>query len=153
MDTVSNSNGLVQSGDSLLTQASSTLTTLKGGNSTSSGLGGLIRSLTSLSSPTSSSPSEAPSSSTGLSGLFNAFSSLAGDQNTAASPPSSSPSSSTGNLLNSILSLVSQSSTTDASGLYSLLTRDNLQSEFFKLFSIQKVLWLDKALQLVLGGI
>ena len=128
-DTLEASRASMQSGEMLLTDASSTLTSLKGGNSTSTGLAGLIQSVTSLASrnnQNSQNGTSSPPPATGLAGLFGSLASLGGSSDSASAP--TAPSSGGGGILNTILNLFSQSSTTGGtSTLYDLLTKDNLQ--------------------------
>lgn len=122
LETTQNAQQLVQSDQSLLTGASDTMTSLKGGNSTSTGISGLLTSLTSQSSTTSA----APSADAGLGGLFGAVTSLLSAPSSAASPSGS------GSLLSSLMGLATESSTTDSNeGILQLLTKDNLQSNCF----------------------
>ena len=115
MDTVDNSKRMAQSGQMLLTDGSSTLTTLKGGNTASSGMSGILSSLTSQNSST-------PATS-GLGGLFGSLSSLTG----APSTGTGSTSTGTGSILSTISQLFPLSgSTTD---VYSFLTQENLPGE------------------------
>ena len=124
MDTVDNSKRMAQSGQMLLTDGSSTLTTLKGGNSASSGMSGILSSLTNQNSSTPVTPATG-----GLGGLFSSLSSLTG-----------APSTGTGSLVSTISQLFPLSgSTTD---VYSLLTQENLPG---KATSLQLYLSLGEA--------